>query len=943
MKKIILSALILIITAMPLMAFAQAGQFIPFLRWTNATGTRATTTSFFSTTASTTNLFASIFNLNGFSLSSTANGTIGGTNTGDVTLAGVPDYITISGQTITRGTVDISDDTNLTGGLGLTITGDDMACDTASGSVFGCLASADWTIFNNKLSIYDAFTHPQAGTSATTSGMIFNSASSTFTSNLNITGNSTTTHATTTSIVSTTASSSNLWLGIGGGTLGCVQVTAQGLLTNTGTACGSGSGGGNSKFATSSADSLAIHPSDALRTGFGTTTPKWAVQVASSTGAQLTLSDPSTLTNNHWSFRNAGGVFYVSTSSPVTFATSTVDALRIDANGKPAFPYLVSCSSGVQTDANGAMTCGTSGTTAWNSIGDATGPGAIAMTESIQTLDWDTNGVTSPAADFFKYTLVNDGATDVLTQRLLTVENSAGSTASTEVLLRLVNAGATVPTGLVIDGTAITTAIDASDADIGSALLAGENDLSGNQWVLKGATSRLGLGTSTPWASLSIHAGAGSTTLAIGSSTASYFVVNQNGEVGVGTTTAGFALGVRGNLKVTSNIELTGGFQIGSANTLDGINFDSLDQMTGQDAIAGVTSMAWTTRKLTSGLAYQLNTRTAGGGTINTLNIENNSGFTGFATTTPKWLLQLSTSTAPQLTLSDTTNLADNHWSLRNIRGSLFFATSSPTTYATSTKSIFEIDANGKVTLASNLHVLGNSTTTNATTTNIFSGTASSTNLFSTNGWFSISTTTGKLILPIIASNAPTEDGVIGYDSTQEKYVVGDSGTTGSIARVVSVSLPNTSLTNSVATDQDFASVYTIPANKIITNKMLRVSLTIEFVTGVSTVTSNIYLKLGATKVYSYNAANFQDSVTRSITYQFLVHGTAAAGAAANVVTGGPPAAIQGGGQAGINNIDQPVALATNGTLDIVPGVIFSGTGSTETYTILSAIVEELN
>ena len=40
--------------------------------------------------------------------------------------------------------------TSLTGGVGLTLTTNDMACDTASGSVFGCLASADWTTFNNK-------------------------------------------------------------------------------------------------------------------------------------------------------------------------------------------------------------------------------------------------------------------------------------------------------------------------------------------------------------------------------------------------------------------------------------------------------------------------------------------------------------------------------------------------------------------------------------------------------------------------------------------------------------------------------------------------------------------------------------------------------------------------------------------------------------------------
>lgn len=52
---------------------------------------------------------------------------ISGTNTGDVTLAGTPDYITISGQVITRAKLDISDDTNATGGTGITISANDFS------------------------------------------------------------------------------------------------------------------------------------------------------------------------------------------------------------------------------------------------------------------------------------------------------------------------------------------------------------------------------------------------------------------------------------------------------------------------------------------------------------------------------------------------------------------------------------------------------------------------------------------------------------------------------------------------------------------------------------------------------------------------------------------------------------------------------------------------
>lgn len=60
MKKILALALALTF-ALPLVASAQTGQFIPFLRWANATGTQATTTSFFSTTASSTNLASTNF------------------------------------------------------------------------------------------------------------------------------------------------------------------------------------------------------------------------------------------------------------------------------------------------------------------------------------------------------------------------------------------------------------------------------------------------------------------------------------------------------------------------------------------------------------------------------------------------------------------------------------------------------------------------------------------------------------------------------------------------------------------------------------------------------------------------------------------------------------------------------------------------------------------
>ncbi|HEY4499733.1 MAG TPA: immunoglobulin-like domain-containing protein, partial [Candidatus Paceibacterota bacterium] len=68
--------------------------------------------------------------------------------------------------------------------------------------------------------------------------------------------------------------------------------------------------------------------------GKGTSTPRWDLQVASSTGPKLTLSDTSAGDDlKHWTISTRGGNFYVATSSDTTFATSSVPALMIDSNG----------------------------------------------------------------------------------------------------------------------------------------------------------------------------------------------------------------------------------------------------------------------------------------------------------------------------------------------------------------------------------------------------------------------------------------------------------------------------------------------------------------------------------------------------------------------------------------------------------------------------------
>jgi hypothetical protein len=70
-------------------------------------------------------------------------------------------------------------------------------------------------------------------------------------------------------------------------------------------------------------------------------------------------------------------------------------------------------------------------------------------------------------------------------------------------------------------------------------------------------------------------------------------------------------------------------------------------------------------------------------------------GNLGLGTSTPAWLMQLASSTAPQLALTDSGAGANlKHWILRSVAGSLFFATSSDA-YATSTTAALTLSPNG--------------------------------------------------------------------------------------------------------------------------------------------------------------------------------------------------------------------------------------------------------
>src|SRR6185295_15238889 len=67
------------------------------------------------------------------------------------------------------------------------------------------------------------------------------------------------------------------------------------------------------------------------KVGIGTTTPYYSLTVSSTTGSQLALSAGGGLAQ--WAFRNAGGNFYLGTTTVAGTATTSISALEISGSG----------------------------------------------------------------------------------------------------------------------------------------------------------------------------------------------------------------------------------------------------------------------------------------------------------------------------------------------------------------------------------------------------------------------------------------------------------------------------------------------------------------------------------------------------------------------------------------------------------------------------------
>ena len=177
---------------------------------------------------------------------------------------------------------------------------------------------------------------------------------------------------------------------------------------------------------------------------------------------------------------------------------------------------------------------------------------------------------------------------------------------------------------------------------------------------------------------------------------------------------------------------------------------------------------------------------------------------------------------------------------------------------------------------------------------------------------------------------------------------VADSGMLlSSLESVLSAQFSGSDTVSCINGETDFTTSYTLAANYLVANKLLRVTIAFSDTTSSSPPGMAFNLKMGSTSVYTATKATPAASLSGSpggIT--FYIQGTAAAGASVAVHTHPivPPGMNNAAGVPfDTSTIAQPQNLATNGTLVIKPGLACSAATSGNSITLNQMIVEALN
>jgi hypothetical protein len=202
------------------------------------------------------------------------------------------------------------------------------------------------------------------------------------------------------------------------------------------------------------------------------------------------------------------------------------------------------------------------------------------------------------------------------------------------------------------------------------------------------------------------------------------------------------------------------------------------------------------------------------------------------------------------------------------------------------------------------------------------------------------------LKVPVASGASPATDGSVAYDNSQLRYSAGSNTINVSYPKVICASAPTGDTLSATTTmETAFATTCTIPANEIINNKIIRITLGLQTVAGGTPTTVLVKGKVvsgSSVSVYFYTAplASSDLSSTKNAVSSFTLGGTAAAGGSASVNVAGSTF-VQG--QFIPNATASPITVATNSTETITFTNTFGAVESGNTISLVSLLVEALN
>ncbi len=467
-----------------------------------------------------------------------------------------------------------------------------------------------------------------------------------------------------------------------------------------------------------------LYVSSAKKVGIGSTTPWATLSVNAAAGANSFAIGSSTAT---YFLVNSSGNIGIGTTSPFAklsvagsgFFNDNLTASNITATGTLA----VQSTTATSTFSTGGLTVGTSQFVVQQTSGNI----GIGTTSPFAKLSVAGSGffngnitasnITATGTMSLTGALYDSTASAGTSGWILKTTGSATEWVSTSTLFVSGGTGGTLPSGA--QGQTLTFQDIAWQA---------------TSTLYVSSAKKVGIGSTTPWATLSVNAAAGANSFAIGSSTATYFLVNSSGNIGIGTTSPSAKLGIADNntsnlrglrisntaASVPTYFDIAGGYPANydqaitlSVNDIVYMDFNAAIQsmffhktVYVSDNVGMVASsnggngfIPWNTgdgNSFTIGSVNEIHFNTGTLGLDQRLTIENN-GNVGIGTTTPKWILNPYSSTAPQLALSDGAGIGQ--WVFRNAGGNLYFATTTTTgtTATTSTSALTIIGSSGNV------------------------------------------------------------------------------------------------------------------------------------------------------------------------------------------------------------------------------------------------------